>query len=62
MVHRAQGRKRSPTELTAEQWRILEPLLPPARPPHGGPPRRVELRAVRDTVRYQNRTGGQWER
>lgn len=61
MAHRAQGRKRYPTDLTDEQWRILEPLLPPARTQHGGTPRRVDLRAVLDTLLYQNRTGCQWE-
>jgi len=61
MAPKAQARKRYPTDLTDEQWRILEPLLPPARTQHGGSPRRVDMRAVLDTLLYQNRTGGQWE-
>jgi len=61
MTHKAQGRKRYPTDLTDEQWEILKPLLPPARTQHGGPPRRVDRRAVLDTLLYQNRTGWQWE-
>ena len=61
MAPKAQARKRYPTDLTDDHWRILEPLLPPARTPHGGSPRRVDMRAVLDTVRYQNRTGCQWE-
>ena len=61
MTPKAQARKRYPTDLTDEQWRILEPLLPPACTQHGGTPRRVEMRAVLDTLRYQNRTGCQWE-
>lgn len=61
MTHRAQGRKRYPTDLTDEQGEILKPLLPPARTQHGGTPRRVDMRAVLDTLLYQNRTGCQWE-
>jgi putative transposase len=61
MAHKAQARKRYPTDLTDEQWGILEPLLPPARTQHGGAPRRVDMRAVLDTLLYQNRTGCQWE-
>ena len=62
MAHKAQVRKRYPTDLTDEQWRMLEPLLPPARTQHGGAPRRVAMRAVLDTLRSQHRTGCQWER
>ena len=51
MAHKAQARKRYPTDLTDEQWGILEPLLPPARTQHGGAPRRVDMRAVLDTLR-----------
>jgi putative transposase len=61
MAHKAQGRKRYSTDLTDEHWGILEPLLPPARTQHGGTPRRVDMRAVLDTLLYQNRTGGQGE-
>jgi putative transposase len=61
MGHQEQARKQYPSDLTDEQWGILEPLLPPARTQHGGTPRRVDLRAVLDTLLYQNRTGCQWE-
>ncbi|HXG21904.1 MAG TPA: transposase [Methylomirabilota bacterium] len=61
MVHREPVRKRYPTDLTDEQWVMLKPLLPPARTQHGGTPRRVDLRAVLDTLLYQNRTGCQGE-
>ncbi len=33
-----------PTDLTDEQWAVVEPLLPAAKP--GGRPRRTDLRAV----------------
>ena len=46
------------TDLTDEQWAVLEPLLPAAKP--GGRPREVDLREVMNTLLYQNRTGCQW--
>ncbi len=52
-------RKRYLTDLTDEQWALLEPLLPPAK--HGGRPREVDLREVINTLRYQARTGCQWD-
>ena len=47
------------TDLTDEQWAILEPLIPPAK--WGGRPREVNLREVLNTIFYQNRTGCQWD-
>ena len=46
------------TDLTDEQWAVLEPLLPAAKP--GGRPREVDLREVMNTLLYLNRTGCQW--
>jgi hypothetical protein len=46
-------RKPYPTDLTDEQWAILQPLLPPAKP--GGRPRAVDLREVINTLLYLNR-------
>src|SRR5215211_4894831 len=48
-----------PTDLTDEQWALLEPLTPPAKP--GGAPRTVDLREVINTLLYQARTGCQWD-
>jgi transposase len=39
----ATTRKPYRTDLTDEQWAILEPLIPPAKP--GGRPRGVDMRA-----------------
>src|SRR5438128_640925 len=54
-------RKPYPTDLSDEQWEILEPLLLKfenrVRP---GPARQVDLREVVNTLRYHNRTGCQW--
>src|SRR5262245_55652440 len=52
-------RKRYPSDLTDEQWALIEPLLPPAKP--GGRPRTTDLREVVNTLLYQNRTGCQWD-
>jgi putative transposase len=52
-------RKRYPTDLSDEQWALLEPLLPPAWP--GGRPRAVDLREVVNTLLYQQRSGCQWD-
>jgi putative transposase len=52
-------RERYPTDLTDEQWEVIKPLLPPAKP--GGRPRTVDLREVVNTLFYQARTGCQWE-
>jgi putative transposase len=50
--------RRYPTDLTDEQWALIEPLLPPAK--HGGRPRTVDLRLVLDTIFYLTKTGCQW--
>jgi putative transposase len=47
-----------PTDVTDEQWWLVEPLLPPARP--GGRPRTTDLREVLDAILYLLRTGCQW--
>jgi putative transposase len=52
-------RKPYPTDLTDEQWAVLEPLIPPAK--HGGRPREVVMREVVNTLFYQNRSGCQWD-
>jgi putative transposase len=55
------SRKPYPTDLTDEQWAILERLLLTSedrvRP---GPERTVDLREVVNTILYLNRTGCQW--
>ncbi len=47
-----------PSDLTDQEWAILEPLIPPAKP--GGRPRSVDMRAVIDAIFYVDRTGCQW--
>ena len=47
-----------PSDVTDEQWPLIEPHLPRARP--GGRPRETDLRDVLDAVFYILRTGCQW--
>jgi len=47
------------SDLTDEQWEVIEPLLPPSKP--GGRPREVDLREVVNALFYQARTGVQWD-
>jgi putative transposase len=47
------------TDLTDDQWAILQLLMPPAKP--GGRPRDVDMREVINALLYLNRTGCQWD-
>jgi putative transposase len=51
-------RKPYPTDLTDEQWQLVEPLLPNAKP--GGRPRKTDLREVLNALLYLVRSGCQW--
>lgn len=51
-------RKSYPTDLTDEQWDLIRPLLPKAKP--GGRPRSVDTRAVVDGILYVVRGGVPW--
>src|SRR5437667_8450272 len=51
-------RKPYTTDLTDEQWAILESLLSPAKP--GGRPRKTNLREVINALLYINRNGCTW--
>jgi transposase len=55
-------RKRSsrcyPSDLTDQEWAILEPLIPPAK--EGGRPRIIDMRDVLNAMFYVDRTGCQW--
>lgn len=47
-----------PSDLTNQEWAILEPLIPPAR--GGGRPRTTDMREVLNAIFYVDRTGCQW--
>ncbi len=44
--------------LTNDQWRLLQPLVPRAKP--GGRPRTTDMRRMLDSLFYVLRTGCQW--
>ncbi len=50
--------QRYPTDLTDDEWAILEPLIPPAKA--GGRPRSADAREVVNAVRYLLRSGCAW--
>ncbi len=51
--------KRYPSDLSDEQWALLEPLLAP-QPAQPGRPRRLARREVVEAILYVLRTGCQW--
>jgi putative transposase len=51
-------RKRYTSDLTDEEWAILEPLIPPAKP--GGRTRTTAMREVLNAIFYILKTGCQW--
>jgi putative transposase len=55
----AVARRPYPSDLTDEQWELIELLIPSAR--SGGRPRGVNMREVINALLYQNRSGCQWD-
>jgi transposase len=49
--------QRYPSDLTDEQWALVEPLIPASA---GGRPRKTAMRDVLDAIFYVLRTGCQW--
>src|SRR5881227_603611 len=49
--------KTYPSDMTDEQWAILEPLIPLSE---GGRPRTIELRPIVNGIFYRNKAGCQW--
>jgi putative transposase len=47
-----------PSDLTDEQWKLIEPLLPKAK--FGGRPRTTDMRQVVNGIMYLLRTGCAW--
>jgi len=52
------SRLRYPSDLTDEEWALVEPLIPPAK--RGGRRRSVDMRKVVDGLMYVLSTGCQW--
>jgi transposase len=53
------SRKAYKSDLTIEQWKHIEPLIPSGKP--GGRPREVNLREIVNTILYVLRTGCLWD-
>jgi putative transposase len=52
------GRRPYPSDLTDEQWHVLEPMIPPEK--HGGRHREVDVREIINAILYVLRTGCPW--
>ena len=48
-------RKPYPSDLNDAEWKIIEPLIPPAKT--GGRPRSVDMREVINGIFYELRSG-----
>jgi putative transposase len=53
-----QKRKKYATDLTDEQWKIIAPLIPPAK--SGGRERETDIREVLNAIFYLLKSGCQW--
>jgi len=63
MGQEGRSRKVYPADLTDEQWALVGPRIPPAKAsPHGGRPRKVDMREVLNPLCSLNRRGCPWER
>lgn len=51
-------RQAYPSDLTDDQWQVIEPLIPAVKP--GGRPARHTRREYVNAIFYQSRTGCQW--
>jgi putative transposase len=52
------SRQPYPTDLSAAEWALLEPLIPPAK--SGGRPRDQDMREIVNAIFYQLASGGSW--
>jgi putative transposase len=52
-------KKRYTSDLTNQQWAIIRPLIPPAKP--GGRPRETDIREVLNGIFYRLKNGCSWE-
>jgi putative transposase len=55
----AMARKPYPSDLTDEQWELMEVVIPAAQA--GGRPRGVDMREVVNAILYLTRSGCQWD-
>jgi putative transposase len=57
----ANARKSYFSDLTDQQWALIEPLIPGPKNRRGGRPRTIPLREVVNSILYITRTGCQWD-
>src|SRR5258707_15682016 len=57
-MRRTMGRRAYPSDLTEEQWALLEPLIP--QPSQDGRPVEVERREIVNAILYVLRAGCPW--
>ena len=62
MTEMMSSRKSYPSDLTDEQWKIVQPLIPEPRSltKRGGRPRETDMHEVLNTILYLVRSGCQW--
>src|SRR3954465_4933426 len=58
MMEHASMRKAYRSDLTDDQWALIEPLIPVNAV---GRPRKVDMREVLNAILYINRSGCQWD-
>ena len=46
------------SDINDDQWKVIEPLIPPAKP--GGRPRSVDMREILNAIFYVVRSGCAW--
>ena len=58
MTSQKNQRERYPTDITDEQWKIIEPLFPTAK--FGGRPRTIDIREIVNAILYLLKSGCDW--
>lgn len=58
MTSQKNQRERYSTDLTDEQWQIIEPLFPLAK--FGGRPRKIDIREIVNAILYLLKSGCDW--
>lgn len=58
MAQQNNREKKYQTDLTDEQWKLIAPLIPPAKP--GGRKRNTDIREVINAIFYLLKTGCPW--
>ena len=61
MLNETKTRNTYPSDLTDDQWAILEPLIPAEKTTDGGRPREVDMREVINAILYIYGSGCQWD-